>query len=283
MLWRAFMRWTGWLLILSFQAAVAFADSAKGTFTLDDTTYTISSVQAKTDENPFDKSKKDVLVLLTDKPVQESDFDALTLDTRAEAGEIHGILVRLEDARQATGLTVLGTVQRSGNFVCSFDSTTFEPARVAGRVYLKEPDQSFGRKYTFDVEFDTEVKDVADTTPEENSGTPLPPDGGEPGKAYREYEKAIVAGNAAAIKKYLVPEQAKKLDDPQAANMLGLMKMMRAQEVKIVNGFLLGERAILTLEGKDPISSNKTQGTARMRNINGKWVLERESWSSTLK
>jgi hypothetical protein len=268
-------------LAMTISTAI-FAGTAKGTFELDGEVYTISAVQARTDENPFDKTKKDVLVLLTDKPVAETDFDVMTLDSMAESGELHGVLVRLEDARQATALTVLGVVQRSGNFVCAFDSSAFDEAHVSGRVYMKEPDRSFGRKYTFDVEFDAEVEETVPVAADE-AGTPLPSDGGEPGKAYREYEKAILSGNAEALKKYLVPEQARKLQDPQAANMLGLMKMMRVREIRIVKGFLYGDdRAVLNLEGKDPVSNARTEGTAKMRNINGQWVLERESWSSSL-
>jgi hypothetical protein len=277
------LRFSVLILVVFLAGGVeAFAGSATGSFVLDGNTYEITSVQAKTAENPFDETKQDVLVLLTDQPVAEGDFDALTLDTLAEEGKVHGILVRLESQREATGLTVLGTVQRSGNFVCGFDSTEFSSSRVAGRVYLEKPDESFGRKYTFDIQFDTEVAEISEAASAESSGTPLPPDGGEPGMAFLEYQKAIQSGNPLELKKYLVPEQARKLDDPQAVNMLGLMKMMRAQEVKIINGFLQGDRATLTVEGKDPVSSRKTVGTVRMRKQDGQWLLERESWTSAL-
>ncbi len=267
--------------VLLSAISLAFAGTAKGNFVLDGKTHAIDHVQARTDENPFEKSKKDILVLLTDEAVAETDFDLYSLDSLAESGKIHGILVRLDDAKQATGLIVLGTVQRSGNSVCGFESRKFDLSRVAGKVYLEKPDESFGRKYTFEVEFDTDVKDKVVPAVDENSGTPLPADGGEPGKAFREYEKAIESGNPTELKKYLAPEQAKKLEDPQAANMLGLMKMMRAKEVKIVKGMLQGDRAILTVEGKDPLSSNVITGSVRMLKTDGQWVLEKESWTST--
>lgn len=275
------LRFAALTFVLLTMGTAAFAETASGSFTLDGTTHTITSAQARTGENPFDKTKKDVLVLLTDQPVEPADFDLMTLDSLAEAGKVHGILVRLENQREATGLVVLGVVQRSGNFVCGFDSKTFSESRVAGKVFLKEPDVSFGRKYTFDIDFDAIITDEMEPAVDESSATPLPSDGGDPGRAYREYEKAIQSANPETLKKYLVPEQAKKLDDPQAANMLGLMKMMRATEVKVVSGFLHGDRATLTLEGKDPVSNGKTTGTVRMRNLNGQWVLERESWSSS--
>jgi len=275
------LRTVAFICVLLIAVSLAFGGTAKGNFVLDGKTYAIHSVQARTGENPFEKSRKDILVLLTDQPVEEGDFDLYNLDSLAEAGKIHGILVRLDDEKQATGLIVLGTVQRSGNSVCDFESTKFDVSHVAGKVYLEKPDESFGRKYTFEIEFDTDVKDKVAPAVEENSGIPLPADGGDPGKAFRAYEKAIESGKLEELKKYLVPEQAKKLDDPQAANMLGLMKMMRAKEVKIVKGLLQGDRAILTVEGKDPVSNSKTEGAVKMLKLNGQWVLEKESWTSS--
>lgn len=268
--------------IFILTAGIIHAGTAKGTFVLDGKTYNITSVQSKTDENPFDKTKKDVLVLLTDQPVQAGVFDLNELDSLAESGSVHGILARLDDQKEATGLIVLGVVQRSGNAVCEFEPTAFDLTHVAGKIYLESPDESFGRKYTFNIEFDTAVSEGGSAQEDESTGTPLPPDGGEPFKTYREYDKAIQSGNPQMLKKFLVPDQAKRLDDPEAGKMLGLMKMMRAQEVKFINGFLQGDRATLTVEGKDPMSSGKTSGKVKMIQLKGQWLLEKESWTSSL-
>src|SRR5918996_865147 len=99
------------IFVVLVAVSLAFGGTAKGNFVLDGKTYEIHSVQAKTDENPFDKSKKDILVLLTDQPVEEGDFDLFNLDSMAESGKIHGMLIRFDDEKQATGLIVLGTVQ----------------------------------------------------------------------------------------------------------------------------------------------------------------------------
>jgi hypothetical protein len=258
------------------------ADPAKGTFILDGKTYNINSVQAKMDQNRRDETKKDVLLLFTDQPVEEGMFDLNELDSLAESGNLHGILVRIDDQKEPTGMIVLGVVQRSGNSVCSFDPTTFEATHIAGKVYLTNPDESFGRKYTFEIEFDTSIKESSGAQVIENSGTQLPADGGEPFKTYLEYEKAIQSGNPQMLKKFLVPEQATRLDDPEAAKMLSLMKMMRAQDVKFVKGVVQGERATINVEGRDPLSSAKTNGTIKMIQVKGKWLLEKENWTGSL-
>jgi len=268
-------------LIFLLTASMIQASTAKGTFVLDGKTYNITSVQARTDANPFDKSKKDVLILLTDQPVVGDSFEVDELDSLAESGKIHGILARIDDQKQPIALNVLGVVQRSGNAVYEFEAEMFDPDHVSGRIYLNDPDESFGRKYTFDIEFDSPVQEILNATLAE-TGTPLPVDGGEPFKAYREYDRAIQSGNPQMLKKFLAPEQAERLDDPDAGKMLGLMKMMRAQEVKFVKGFQQGDRAILTVEGKDPLSSGKTNGTIKMLKAEGQWLLEKESWTSSL-
>jgi len=268
--------------IFVFVSCTLLADTAKGTFVLDGKTYNINSVQAKMDQNRSDETRKDVLLLFTDQPVEEGMFDLNELDSLAESGNLHGILVRIDDQKDPTGMIVLGVVQRSGESVCNFDPTTFDATRVAGKVYLTNPDESFGRKYTFEIEFDTPIKESAGAQVIENPGTPLPADGGEPFKTYLEYEKAIQSGNPQMLKKFLVPEQATRLDDPEAAKMLSLMKMMRAQEVKFVKGVVQGERATLTVEGKDPLSSAKTNGNIKMIQVKGKWLLEKENWTGSL-
>ena len=269
-------------IIFLFMTGALHAGTAKGTFVLDDKTYNITAVQSKTDQNPFDESKKDVLLLFTDQPVEEGQFDLNELDSLAESGTIHGLLIRIDDQKEATGMIVLGVVQRSGNSICNFDATAFDPSHVAGKVYLNTPDESFGRKYSFEIEFDTPVKEGTTNQVVEISGTGLPADGGEPYKAYLEYDKAMQTGNPQTLKKYLAPAQAARLDEPEAGQMLSLMKMMRAQEVKFVKGTVQGERAMLSLEGKDPVSGRKTNGSVKMIQVKGKWLLEKENWTGSM-
>ncbi len=275
------MRFTMISIVFLMLCGIAFAGTAKGTFILDGKSHEISSALARTDENPFEKERRDVLLLLTDQPVIESDFDLGKLESMAESGKLHGLLLRIDDQKEVTGLIVIGVVQRSGNSVCEFEANTFKQDQISGKVFLAEPDESFGRKYTFDIEFSSEIKDAIVPMVDEKSGTPLPADGGDPGRSYREYEKAIQSGNLQALKKYLVPQQASKLDAPDAPNMLEFMKMMRAQNVKILKGFTNGDRATLVLEGKDPMSGGKTGGSVRLVKNNNQWVIEKESWSAS--
>jgi hypothetical protein len=269
------------LLMLVYSTASMAASSASGTFTLDGKTYKINSVRAKTDENPFDEKKLDVVVLLTDQAVAGDDFDLVTVNEVADKGT-HGIMLSINDQKEVQSMVVLGVTQKSGNSICEFEPGKFDTSIAQGRVYMKEPDESFGHKYNFDIRFDTPVK--ADTTSANKaSGTPLPAGGGEPGKAYMEYDKVARAGDLKGLKKFAADERmAKQLDDPDAPKMIEMMKLMRASDIKIVQGFVNGDDATLIVEGKDPMGGGKSTGTVTMRRVGKDWKLVKESWKSKM-
>jgi hypothetical protein len=80
--------------------------------------------------------------------------------------------------------------------------------------------------------------------------TTLPADGGEPGKAYMAYTKAFASGDVAALKKMVVAERAKQLDDPQMKEMLPMMQALQPKDIKITGGTMTSKDATLKAEGK---------------------------------
>ena len=256
---------------------------ASGEFTLDGKAYKISFVLAKTEENSFDEKKKDVVILLTDHPVPEEKLDMGSLFDLSQSGKLHGIMVAIDDQKEPHRLVILGVAQKSGNQICKFEATKFGTDLVEGRVYLSQTEESFDHKYQFDIQFQTSVKDTIVSMVDEQSGTPLPDGGGEPGKAYLEYDKIIRTGDPKALKKFAATEEmAKQLDDPEAKKMMEVMKMMRATGIKIVKGFVSRDRATLFVEGKDPMSGANTAGTVRMLLIKQEWRVEKESWKTSM-
>lgn len=268
--------------ILTAGVQAAQPPKATGTFTLDGMTYKITNVQAKTEENAFDEKKKDVVVLLTDKPVPAKDFDFGEMNMQGNSGKIHGIMVNIDDQQKPVSLLVMGVAQRSGTSPCEFQAVKFGPDFVQGRVYLKGPEETFGKKYMFDIQFESPVTNAAAAVADETTGTLLPAGGGEPGKAFLEYDKVLNAGDLEKLKTFMAPEQAKELSRPEAKEMLGMIKMMRASNIKIVKGFLNGDHATLIVEGKDNMSGGQTNGTVKMMKVNNRWLVEEENWKSKM-
>jgi hypothetical protein len=272
------------LLILSCAFALAVAGTTaptvSGTLTLDGKDYKIQQIKAETAENPFDENKKDVVLTLTDVPAPADGSDLWDL---AEKGKIHGLIIAIDEEKQPHRMTILGVAQQSGNSVCDFEATKFDTKMVEGRLFLKEPNESFGHKYQFDVKFSTPVTDTVVPVVDENTGKPLPAGGGEPGAAYLAYDKAVASGDLAAMKKFAADEKTKKqMSDPKAKEMLEMMKAMRATNIKIVKGFINGDRATLHLEGKDPMGGGKATAVVRMLKVNGQWCIEKESWKGSM-
>jgi len=266
------------VLILIVLAAPAMAGpTVSGTLTLDGKAYPIQYVRAVTAENPFEETKEDVQITLTDiVPPEDSDLNELAM-----AGKIHGIVVTINDQKEPTGLVLLGVVAKSGNQVCDFEPVKIDAQVAEGRVFMKEPDEAFGRKYQFDIKFSTPVKDLVLPPVDEKTGTALPAGGGEPGAAYLAYDKAMASGDLKTLLKYAPDDKTKKqMSDPRAKEMLEMMKSIRATGIKILKGFVSGNRATLQVEGKEPEGGAKTTAQVRMVKVNGQWCVEKERWKS---
>lgn len=256
----------------------AVAAKVSGTYTLDGKKYVITSVLAKTDENPLDEERKDIVVLLTDAPVTADQFNMGSLYRMSMDGKIHGIMATFNEDKECAGLVVLGITQRSGYNVCDFDPLQFDLTMISGKVSTTLQ-ESLGHEYEFSIQFESAVTDAVEKSVDQNTGTPLPVGGGEPGKAYMEYDRAIQSGNIGVIKKFAPSEEAaKQLDNPEAKKMLQMMKAMRATGLMITKGFMDGNRATLIVEGKDSMSGGMATATVTMFRSGNQWKVVNESW-----
>lgn len=115
------------------------------------------------------------------------------------------------------------------------------------------------------------------------AGTPLPAGGGEPGKAYVAYCKAITASDMAALKKLVSAERAKSMDSPDFAKMFPMIQSMMAKDIKITGGTMTATTATLNAEGKDSMGGGVTKGTISMVLEDKQWKVTEDSWKSEMK
>jgi len=263
--------------------------NALGTMKVDGSTVKLTNAIARSKPNPFDEKKRDVEVLLTDAPVPAETFiddDKLYADVKA--GKIKGMVVSIDSDEKPNHLQILHpktSMQLSGSGFFNFDATDFSDKHVTGRFYSNgEEDFMDKHKYSYDVTFAVPVQMI--TLPEEvtldaSSGTKLPPGGGDPGKAYMQFDKAARSGNLNDMKKYA--SKTRPLPDMKPEEMkamIELMKAMRATKVKVTGGFVSGNHATLTVEGEDPMEKKKSTGTVEMALEDGAWKLLAEKWKS---
>ena len=135
---------------------------------------------------------------------------------------------------------------------------------------------------------------VAGSDPGRVSAQKLPPErtdgevsereeagGGEPGKAYLEYCKAMETANIDALRNLVIAERAKDLDRPEMKEMLPMMKELRAKEIKITGGTGDASSAWLQVTGKETGGTAST-GEVEMKLEGGKWKVVKESWKSKM-
>jgi hypothetical protein len=266
------------VLVLAFPLFAA--DKMDGKLTANGKTAKLTHVYATTKTNPFDKKKTDVVVIALDRELTpEVLFDEFEM-MRATDGA-NGFSAEIDDE----GSVISGQIF-SPNFqkMNSFSSTGSQKAelttrtadRIAGRVWLPKPDDFFGNKYEYSATFDIPMSKKP--APVARKGTPLPAGGGEPAKAYQAYRKAMKAADFASLKKMIVPEMVKQMDDPEFKQMFPMIQEMQPKNITITGGVMDGNDATLDVLNKDEKNS---LGTITMVKMNGAWMLKKESWKTT--
>jgi len=262
---------------------------AVGTLKVDGSSVKLTHAIARTKPNPFDEKKKDVEVLISDAEVSAETFvDDHKVFDLAKEGKLKGLIVSIGDDEKPNHLQILhpkSMMQLSGSGIFNFDATDFSTKHATGRFYTNGEEEFMDKhKYSYDVTFAVPVQTIkvaSEVTIDASSGTKLPPGGGDPGKAYMAFDKAVRAGNINDMKKFasktrplpdLKPEEIKE--------MMEFMKLMRATNVKVTGGFVSGDHATLTVEGQDPSDKKKSTGTIEMGLEDGAWKLLGEKWKS---
>ena len=259
---------------------------ATGTLKVDGATVKLAHSIARSKPNAFDEKKKDVVVLLTDKPVDADTFiNDDKLFGEASKGAIQGLLVTIDSDEKPYHLQVLhpkATIQISGSGFWNFDATDFSDKHLTGKFYTtSEQDFMDKHKYSYNVTFAAPVQNIAlpgELSIDASNGTKLPAGGGDPGKAYIAFDKAARSGNLKEMTKYgsktrpmpdFTPEEMKE--------MAAMIKAMRPAKMKIVDGYVSGDQATLLVDAEDSDKS-KMKGTIEMTREDGSWRLLKEKW-----
>ncbi|MGA7613965.1 MAG: hypothetical protein WBX15_02185 [Thermoanaerobaculia bacterium] len=261
---------------------------AAGTLTFDGKVAKLGYALATTQPDPFDKSKKDVVVYLTDRPMEKEAVLSFRKMANAIESGLQGMVVTIDESETPTHLELLRSpsIQVSGSGIFSFDPLQFDARQVEGRFYTTGTEEFMDHKYAYDVTFRVPVQTVVDPQKPEvdaSSGKKLPSGGGEPGKAYLALDKAIRGGDLKGVLKLA----AKGVDSPLNASpeeqkqMMEMLKMIHPTNVKIVDGFSDGTHATLHVVGDDPMEEGKkAKGTIHLVLEDGGWKIAGQEWSN---
>ncbi|MBV8518583.1 MAG: hypothetical protein JO197_14390 [Acidobacteria bacterium] len=269
-------------LLLGIAASALAADHASGTYTVNGKTVTLDHVYAVPRENPFDKTKTDTLVILTDRALTA---DALRDDFGLmEIKGLNAVAVQITgDKEIVSGMLYSGAFSKMSNISATgmhkLTTTVFTPSHIAGSLSA-DPSDFFDEHYAYKADFDVTVAAPAALVVPPPKGTPLAAGGGEPGKAYDAYRKVLASGDLAALRKAVSAERAKAMDDPDFLKMLPMIQAMEPKNVKITSGAVDGDHATLLVTARD--EHETSTGTVTMVREHGVWRVADESWKGSM-
>lgn len=269
--------------LLVTPAARAADGKAEGTITVNGKTTKLAHAYARAVKGFFDKTKEDVEVILSDVPLEAKALeDPFERSRMADAGKLHAFEITIDaDGKPiSTAFRDNGFKKASPSGLSSADVFTkkvFDGKTVEGSYKSAKESEFFGNTYSFDVSFKADVA---------RAPKPVPPTAAETAAAqkspqaavYADFLRAIQKEDLPALKKLFTKEQAKNLDDPEAKKMVGMVKMMSPTEIKVLRVVETGDKADLTVTGKQ--DGSVASGVVHMVKEGGAWKVQREEWKN---
>lgn len=262
--------------------AAAAEGRAEGKLTVNGKTTDVKYAYAFAGPGFFDKTKEDVTVIVSDVPLQskalEDEFERIHM---GDAGELHALEVTLDAAARP-----ISSAYRHNGFKASpggistsdvFDKKTFDGKTVEGRLHRTSPGEFFGTSFDYDVTFKTDITRKAKPVPPSAAETEAAAKSPQ-AKVYADYLRAVQKEDLGALRKLFTKEQAKNLDGPDAKDMLKMVRMMSATEIRVLKVVEKGDTADLTVSGKQ--DGNVVNGVVHMAREDGAWKVKQEEWKN---
>ncbi len=249
------------------------AGRAKGALSVESIEIALQWAYAIKALDTFDPNKKVTVIVLTDSPIKEKPFpNKRQLMFMGQRGEMKGIMAevgadgKLEAMMLFNGKT---TSQFSGSLPFNLESLSIDEKQVGGKLSAK-PEQA---KEKLDVVFSALMaetdKCMERFSVDKETWEKLPEGGGEPGKAFMIFDQAYRKGDVDAVKAGFCPALAKDITPDTFKKGLS----MRAKSIKILGGFLKGDKVMLTGEGISPLSEEKTEVSVWMSKMDSGWKV----------
>ena len=256
---------------------------AEGTLTVNGKSTKLSYAYARAVKGFFDNAKEDVEVVLSDVPLEAKaladEFERIHM---ADAGKLHAFEITLNAEAKpiSTSFRHDGFAKASPSGLSSedvFTKETFDARTVAGRYRSAKEKEFFGNTYSFDVAFHADI-----TRPD----APVPPTAAETAaaakspqaKVYADFRAAVQKEDLGALRGLFTKAQAKHLDDPDAKQMVKMVKAISATDIRVLKVVEKGDTAELTVSGKQ--DGKTTDGIVHMAREGGAWKVQQEEWKN---
>jgi hypothetical protein len=276
-------------LLVLFIASAAIAGepcTASGVYTVNGKETKLTHAYASTEENPFDESQTDTVILLADRELAPGAAgDGLALMKLASTGSLRGIKVQITNENDVISGHVYhdAFAEFDGSFSATgmheFTREEGKAGTIGGKITSGGDSEFAGVTWGYSASFrcPTPGKEKPGAAPA-LAGKPLPANGGDPGKAYLAFQKALTAGDVKKLKELASKERAEQMNDPEFAEMLPMIREMQAKDIKITGGSVDGATATLLVTGTS--DGSQAKGTVHLVLEGKQWKVEKESWTT---
>jgi hypothetical protein len=213
------------LLAIAPPRAAAEQGTASGNLTLGGKTTPLTNAYALARPDTFDKTKENVLIVLSDVPISEDslweDFPGLKMGA---AGRLHAVEVevRSDKSVKAGGVVDASFVDSQGYYGMEnpeVQLTTFDTKTVEGKLFTAKPQELMKKKFEFTATFRAPILHRPAPTASGAAASET-----APARVVLAFLKAAAAGDKAAIRKLLTAEYGKPLDGPRGKDILNQWK-----------------------------------------------------------
>jgi hypothetical protein len=229
------------------------------------------------------------VIVLSDKPLPEEQIPFLDADYAAK-NKVHALvfgIIAKDGMVSEMRWVYLGGEADIPVTVFPDDIISLELKRadeniVEGDIRTTKPQTLTDLTYTFTATFKLSTKAAREKAlaPKKVS---FAGDDSAPVKTYKEYYRAIMAGDAGAMKKNLAASSLKEFESMDAKEQemaLDILKM-RPETLKIEKPAISGNEASFKAEGKE--GTGEATGTIKMQLEGGSWKVLEDKWSTVFK
>ena len=260
------------------EPVVSWAD---GNLTIDGQTFKLNHAYATLENDPFDENEFTIRVLLSEQPISKDVLDDHTALTEMKKdAKNHALEIDIDQKQKVTWIGVWGLGQVSG-MDYPFEPIVFTERMVEGRLFTAKAESGLDKKWQYDAKFKSSVRvDPIKSFVTASTGKPLPADGGEPARAYLEYQTAIRSAKSAGDldRFYSKPVLKDRNANPEMKELaMEMEKGSLLEDMKIVGGFVDGDKATLSIEGKQEGEGN-LRGKVNLHLEDGQWKIGAQSF-----
>ena len=209
-----------------------------------------------------------------DKPAVIAAIDPINAVAQQAADKGSFAVVRLVAPNKCGLFALIGPTQQNIDVGDSFAAkmTTSTATRVAGECATTTPGKMFDDVYDFKLPFDVAVTPIP-------KPTPLPADGGDPGKSYLALVKGIQSSDWQSVRVRMPKDEVR--EKPSASDIKMIIEGLALnypKTAKVVGGVVKGDRANIEIRGIDH-DGKKIKGTVAMSKADGQWrVLDQSMY-----